>query len=91
MTVSLQNQNDVKNIKALHELKEKYPNTLFMFRCDGFYYVYGDDAKVCAAKLGIRLFNMLATYQGSFPYHALDTYLPRLVRAGYRIAITEQQ
>ena len=72
-------------------LKEKYPETKILLRVGDFYETYQDDAKDLSKILGIVLtkrndsLNMVG-----FPYHALDTYLPKLIRAGYRVAINEQ-
>lgn len=72
-------------------LKEKYPETKILLRVGDFYETYQDDAKDLSKILGIVLtkrndsVNMVG-----FPYHALDTYLPKLIRAGYRVAINEQ-
>lgn len=74
------------------ELKEKHPEHILLFRCGDFYEAYGDDAKTCANVLGVTL--TVRTSDGvrmaGFPYHALDTYLPKLVRAGERVAICDQ-
>lgn len=72
-------------------LKEKYPDTKILLRVGDFYETYQDDAKDLSKTLGIVLtkrndgVNMVG-----FPYHALDTYLPKLIRAGYRVAINDQ-
>lgn len=74
--------------KAYSELKEKHPDTLILFRCGDFYEAYNEDAKACAEILGITLTKhstaMDITDMAGFPYHALDTYLPKLIRAGKR-------
>lgn len=87
-------------IKQWHNLKKKYPNALLLFRCGDFYETYNSDAKDCSDILGITLTwrNLKAqhdyeTYDGAvslFPHHALDTYLPKLIRAGRRVAICDQ-
>ncbi len=72
-------------------LKEKYPDTKVLLRVGDFYETYQDDAKDLSKTLGIVLtkrndgVNMVG-----FPYHALDTYLPKLIRAGYRVAINDK-
>ena len=72
-------------------LKEKYPDTKILFRVGDFYETYQDDAKDLSKTLGIVLtkrndgVNMVG-----FPYHTLDTYLPKLIRAGYRVAINDK-
>lgn len=76
-------------------LKEKYPDAIMLFRCGDFYETYSTDAIVAADILGITL-TKRANGKGKtiemagFPYHALDTYLPKLIRAGKRVAICDQ-
>ena len=85
-------------VKQFMKLKKKYPDRLLLFRCGDFYETYMDDAKKVSEILGITLTrsNVNKEPDGShlrmagFPYHALDTYLPKLVRAGQRIAICDQ-
>ena len=79
-------------LKQFRELKEKYPDAILLFRCGDFYESYEEDAEKCAKTLGITLTkrNSDRTRMAGFPHHALDTYLPKLVRAGYRIAICDQ-
>lgn len=79
-------------IKQYEELKAKHPDALLLFRCGDFYESYNDDAKACAKILGITLTRRTADriYMAGFPYHALDTYLPKLIRAGRRVAICDQ-
>ena len=79
-------------MKQYHQIKSKHPDAVLLFRCGDFYETYEDDAKVCAEILGIALTKRTSdgTTMAGFPYHALDTYLPRLVRAGQRVAICDQ-
>lgn len=81
----------VSIIEQYRQLKEKHPDALLLFRCGDFYEAYDDDAQICAKTLGITLTKRIFdnTRMAGFPHHALDTYLPKLVRAGYRIAICE--
>lgn len=74
------------------ELKEKHPDALLLFRCGDFYETYDEDAEVCAKELGITLTKrpIAGTRMAGFPYHALDTYLPKLIRNGHRVAICDQ-
>ena len=80
-----------KLLAQYNALKEKHPDTKILIRVGDFYETYQDDAKDLSKTLGIVLtkrndgVNMVG-----FPYHALDTYLPKLIRAGYRVAINEQ-
>ena len=77
-------------------LKAKHPDALLLFRCGDFYETYSDDAVVASQILGITLTKRSnGGSQGEmpmagFPYHALDTYLPKLIRAGKRVAICDQ-
>ena len=73
-------------------LKSKHPDALLLFRCGDFYESYDEDAKECAKVLGITLTkrNSDGTIMAGFPHHALDTYLPKLIRAGKRVAICDQ-
>ena len=82
-------------MKQFYELKAKYPDAMLLFRCGDFYETYCEDAIASAKILGITLTRRnngaaLGTEMAGFPYHALDTYLPRLVRAGLRVAICDQ-
>lgn len=72
-------------------LKSKHPDALLLFRCGDFYESYDEDAKECAKVLGITLTKCMdGTVMAGFPHHALDTYLPKLIRAGKRVAICDQ-
>ena len=74
------------------ELKKKNPGCLVLFRCGDFYETYEDDAQLVSDCLGITLTKVHKTglRMAGFPYHALDTYLPRLIRAGFRVAIDDK-
>jgi DNA mismatch repair ATPase MutS len=77
--------------KQFCDLKKKHPDALLLFRCGDSYKCYEEDAITAAAVL--RLTDIVEEDKitiASFPYHALDTYLPRLIRAGHRIAICDQ-
>ena len=82
-------------MKQLLELKAKKPEAKKQFRCGDFYETYSEDAVVASEILGITL-TKRANGQGKsvemagFPHHALDTYLPKLIRAGKRVAICDQ-
>lgn len=78
--------------KQLNDLKAKHPDALLLFRCGDFYEAYNEDAENAAKVLGITLTksNKDNTRMAGFPHHALDTYLPKLIRAGYRVAICDQ-
>ena len=83
-------------MKQFFDLKAKHPDALLLFRCGDFYETYGQDAVEASDILGITLTKRSNGREGEntpmagFPYHALDTYLPKLVRAGRRVAICDQ-
>ncbi len=82
-------------MKQYIEMKAKHPDAILLFRVGDFYETFSDDALVASEILGITLTrraNGAAQYVelAGFPHHALDTYLPKLVRAGKRVAICEQ-
>src|SRR5688572_17580698 len=82
-------------MKQYNAIKAKYPDALLLFRVGDFYETFGEDAVKTANILGIVLTkkaNGSATYieLAGFPYHSLDSYLPKLVRAGQRVAICDQ-
>lgn len=85
-------------IKQYNDLKQKHPNALLLFRCGDFYETYKEDAVKASNILGITLTKHSKRMDeegkplkmAGFPYHALDTYLPKLIRAGERVAICDQ-
>ena len=82
-------------MKQYYSIKEKHPEAILLFRVGDFYETFGEDAIRASGILGITLTkraNGAASYVNlaGFPHHALDTYLPKLVRAGLRVAICEQ-
>lgn len=79
-------------ISQYEELKSKHPDAMLFFRCGDFYECYDEDAVKAAEVLGITLTVRSSTGRkmAGFPYHALDTYLPKLIRAGLRVAICDQ-
>jgi len=78
------------NMAQVHELKTKYPNVLVLLRCGNFYLSYGQDAIDASAILQLVYSRATdGTEIAGFPYHALDTYLPKLVAAGRKIAICD--
>lgn len=82
-------------MKQYKEMKKKHPDAVLLFRVGDFYECFGDDAVVASKILGITLTrraNGSTNYieLSGFPHHALDTYLPKLIRAGKRVAICEQ-
>ena len=73
------------------DIKSKHPAAVLLFRCGDFYEAYEEDAKVCAKLLGITLTKHNDGYHmAGFPHHALDRYLPVLIRNGKRVAICDQ-
>ena len=86
-------------MKQFFDLKAKHPDALLLFRCGDFYETYCEDAVAASKILGITLTRRSngrsrdggqTTEMAGFPYHALDTYLPKLIRAGRRVAICDQ-
>ena len=86
---------DTPMMKQYNTFKAKYPDAILLFRVGDFYETFSKDAMTTAAALGITLTkraNCKATdvELAGFPHHALDTYLPKLVRAGYKVAVCDQ-
>ena len=83
-------------MKQFYSFKAQHPDALLLFRCGDFYETYSEDAVIASKILGITLTKRNnggsgdVTEMAGFPYHALDTYLPKLVRAGKRVAICDQ-
>ena len=85
-------------LKQFYDLKSKHPDAVLLFRAGDFYETYGEDARAASQTLGITLTRSNSTKgkdgkpleMAGFPYHALDTYLPKLIRAGHRVAICDQ-
>lgn len=85
-------------IKQYNDLKQKHPDALLLFRCGDFYETYKEDAVKASNILGITLTKHskrmdeegMPLKMAGFPYHALDTYLPKLIRVGERVAICDQ-
>ena len=82
-------------MKQFLDLKAKHPDAVMLFRCGDFYETYSTDAIVASEILGIMLTKRAngkekTIEMAGFPYHALDTYLPKLIRAGKRVAICDQ-
>lgn len=82
-------------MRQYNNIKAKYPDAILLFRVGDFYETFGDDAVKMSSLLGITLTSRNNGYASEmplagFPYHALDTYLPKLVRAGQRVAICDQ-
>ena len=84
-------------MKQFYDMKATNPDAILLFRCGDFYETYASDAVTASQVLGITLTrrnqkgsSAEATEMAGFPHHALDNYLPRLIRAGYRVAICDQ-
>ena len=87
--------NDSPLIKQYFDVKAKYPQTLLLFRVGDFYEIFGKDALTAVEVLNLALTHKSNGAAGQiemagFPYHALDSFLPKLVRAGFRVAICDQ-
>ena len=90
-----QSSKETPLMKQYNQIKAKYPDALLLFRVGDFYETFGNDAVRAAGILGIVLTKRGAgsaseTELAGFPHHALETYLPKLVRAGERVAICDQ-
>lgn len=88
-------QNETPMMKQYFSFKADYPEAVLLFRCGDFYETYGDDALIASKVLGIVLTKRSSAIPGAipmagFPHHSLETYLPRLVRAGYKVAVCDQ-
>ena len=80
--------------KAYESMKAKHPDAILLYRCGDFYQSFGEDAKAVSEVLGITLTRRnakdITAQMAGFPHHALDSYLPKLVRAGKRVAICDE-
>ena len=89
---------DTPMMKQFRDIKAQYPDAVLLFRCGDFYETYAEDAVRASKILNITLTHRSngasketkALEMAGFPFHALDTYLPKLVRAGLRVAICDQ-
>ncbi len=95
MKIKTDSRGESPLMKQYYEIKSNHPDAILLFRVGDFYETFDEDARILSRVLGITLTKRAAGTKGEaalagFPYHALDTYLPRLVRAGYRVAICEQ-
>ncbi|AER40743.1 MAG: DNA mismatch repair protein MutS [Flavobacteriales bacterium] len=86
---------DTPLIKQYNDIKSKYPNTILLFQVGDFYEIFGDDAIKCSKILDIVLTKRsnnknTIIHLAGFPYHSLNTYLPKLIRSGHRVAICDQ-
>ena len=82
-------------MKQYFAFKAEHPEAVLLFRCGDFYETYGDDALIASKVLGIVLTKRSSATPGAipmagFPYHSLETYLPKLVRSGYKVAVCDQ-
>ena len=87
--------NETPLMQQYYATKAKYPDAILLYRMGDFYETFGADAITTSRILGITLTKRSSGSPGTvelagFPYHAIDTYLPKLVRAGQRVAICEQ-
>lgn len=86
----VEEDNDNRMImKQYNDLKAKHPDALLLFRTGDFYTSFEEDAVRAADSLGITLTTQNGFNEAAFPHHALDTYLPRLIRCGFRVAICD--
>lgn len=82
-------------MRQYHQIKEKYPDTVMLFRLGDFYETFEGDAEIASRVCGITLTKRANGSEGEtplagFPYHQLDNYLPKFIKAGLRVAICEQ-
>jgi DNA mismatch repair protein MutS len=95
MVKSAAAENETPLMKQYNQIKSKYPDAILLFRVGDFYETFADDARKTAATLGIVLTKRSngkasEVELAGFPHHALDNYLPKLVKAGHRVAICDQ-
>ena len=83
--------NGINAREQFDEMKKKHPDTLLLFRVNDFYECFNEDAEKVAETLKLTLTTTTKGYKlAGFPHHALDTYLPKLIRAGHKVAVCEQ-
>ena len=87
--------NETPMMKQYFSFKAEHPEAVLLFRCGDFYETYGEDAVIASKVLGIVLTKRSSATPGAipmagFPHHSLETYLPRLVRSGYKVAVCDQ-
>ena len=92
---TIQKSSETPLMKQYNEIKSKHPDAILFFRVGDFYETFGSDAVTTSKTLGITLTkraNGAASEiaLAGFPHHALDNYLPRMVKAGFRVAICDQ-
>ena len=87
-------QLDTPAMRQYRQFKQQYPDYILLFRMGDFYELFYEDAKVASRELGLALTSRSkgpsAVPLAGVPYHAMESYLARLIRAGYRVAICEQ-
>jgi DNA mismatch repair protein MutS len=88
-------EKDTPLTRQYNQIKQKYPDTVLLFRLGDFFETFNEDAKITSKVCGITLTKRNNGAAGEmplagFPQHQLDNYLPKLVRAGYRVAVCEQ-
>ena len=96
--MAARNPQETPMMKQFNDIKAQYPDAMLLFRCGDFYETYCEDAVRASKILGITLTRRSSSIgtassaidMAGFPFHALDTYLPKLVRAGMRGAICDQ-
>lgn len=84
-----------ERFEQFREMKTKHPDAILLFRVGNCYEMYGSDAVTASNVLGLHLTKRdmgqrTPTQLAGFPHHSLDIYLPKIVRAGYRVAICEE-
>jgi len=93
MTITDNNQKLTPAMRQYRHFKSQYPEAILFFRMGDFYETFYEDAKVCSKVLGIALTSRNKSENpvplAGIPYHALDSYLNKMIKAGYKVAICE--
>ncbi|WP_341655333.1 DNA mismatch repair protein MutS [Blattabacterium cuenoti] len=89
-TFNCKKKEETPLIKQYNDIKTKYPDTILLFQVGDFYETFGEDAIKCSQTLNIVLTKRSHIHLAGFPYHSLNTYLPKLIRSGFRVAICNQ-
>ncbi|WP_185860592.1 DNA mismatch repair protein MutS [Blattabacterium cuenoti] len=89
-TFSCKKKEETPLIKQYNNIKTKYPDTILLFQVGDFYETFGEDAIKCSKTLNIVLTKRSHIHLAGFPCHSLSTYLPKLIRSGFRVAICNQ-
>ncbi|WP_185850259.1 DNA mismatch repair protein MutS [Blattabacterium cuenoti] len=89
-TILYKKKEETPLMKQYNDIKNKYPDTILLFQVGDFYETFGEDAIKCSELLNIVLTKRSSIYLAGFPCHSINTYLPKLIKFGLRIAICDQ-